>query len=219
MMPTILPRLSPDADEARGLLEEELATPPYTEAEPNIFERILAEILRGITRFLDGLTGLGAGPGTLVLAIGAALIILVAVRLIKPRLNARGSTPDAAVFEEGARRSATQHRSRAEELAGTGNWEAAVAETLRAVIRTAEERLVLDEQPGRTATEAGVQLGGAFPALAADITWLTDLFNETQYGSGRATGEDYRRAAQLDTSASGERPASAGGSPTLAAPR
>lgn len=211
--------LVPDSDEARRLLEEELAKPAYVEAQPNLVERILGDILRSIVRLLDGLDGLGAGPGTLVVAIGAALLILLAIVLIRPRLNARGRKPEAGVFDDGGKRSGAHHRNRASGLARSGDWNDAVAELLRAIIRSAEERLVIEEQPGRTATEAGVQLGGVFPPLSSDVAWLADLFNETRYGSGTATDEDYRRAAGLDARLSSERPLPAGGTTPLVAPQ
>lgn len=211
--------MAPDADDARTLLEQELTKPAYVEAQPNIFERMLAEVLRSIARLLDGIGGLGPGPGTLVLAIGAAIVIIVAIVLIRPRLNARGRTPERRVFDDGVRRSADVHRARAAAHADDGDWNGAVAELLRAIIRSAEDRVVVDEQPGRTATEAAVQLGGAFPGSSADVAWLADLFNETRYGSGTATGEDYRRAAGIDSRLTAERPVRSGGTTSLAAPQ
>ncbi|MHA7241074.1 DUF4129 domain-containing protein [Arthrobacter sp. TMS1-12-1] len=211
--------LSPDADEARRLLTEELARAPYVDAQPGILQRILAEFLRGVARLLDGVGGLGAGPGTLVLALGAVLVIVVAVVLIRPRANMRGRTHESAVFDDGATRSADHHRGRAAALAADGDWNGAVAEVLRALIRSAEERLVVADQPGRTATEAAAQLGAAFPPLSADVAWLADVFNETHYGSGTASEEAYRRAAGLDARLSSARPARPGGTTAPAAPR
>ncbi|WP_181034940.1 DUF4129 domain-containing protein [Arthrobacter sp. B0490] len=210
--------VAPDADEARRLLQDELARPAYVEAQPNIFERLLADVLRSIGRLLDGVGGLGPGPGTLVIALGAVLLVVVAVVLVRPRLNARGQKQEAAVFEDGARRAAEHHRRRSAALASGRDWNGAVAELLRAVIRSAEERVVVDEQPGRTASEAAGQLGSASPSLAPDITWLADLFNETHYGSGTATADDYRRAADVDARFLAERPG-AGSTTTPAAPR
>lgn len=216
--PLLAPLLTPDAEDARTLLEQELSKPAYVEAQPNIFERILDEALRGILRLVDGLGGLGAGPGTLVVAIGAALIIIVVIVLIKPRLNARGRKQETGLFDLGTRRSAAVHRERAAAHADRGDWNEAVAELLRAIIRTAEERVVIDEQPGRTATEAAHQLGGVFPSASPDLAWLADLFNETHYGSGAATSGDYRRAAAADARLSSERPRP-GMTTSAAAPR
>lgn len=209
----------PDADEARRLLEEELAEPAYLEAQPGIVERTLRGVLEGIARLFDGLGGLGAGPGTLVVAVGAALLVIVAVVLVRPRLNARGRRQQAPVFGDAAKRPAAYHRDRAAGLARDGNWNGAVAELLRAILRSAEERLVIEEQPGRTATEAAVQLGGMFPLQSADVAWLAGLFNETHYGNGTATAEDYRRASDVDSRLSAEQPLRAGSTTTPAAPR
>ncbi len=211
--------LMPDADEARRLLQDELAKAAYVEAQPTIVERVIADVLRSLGRLLDGVQGLGSGPGTLLVAIGAAVLIVVAVVLVRPRLNARGRTPEAAVFEDGARRSADQHRRRSSELAALGDWNGAVAELLRAIIRSAEERVVIEEQAGRTATEAAMQLGGMFPSLAPDVGWLADRFNETHYGNGTATAGDHRRAAALDAQLTAERPSAHGDTATPAAPR
>lgn len=211
------PFLAPDAEEARRLLEQELVKPAYVEAQPNFFERLFGEFLRGVVRLLEGVGGLGSGAGTLVLAIGAALIIIVAIVLIKPRLNARGRKQEIGVFDDDARYSAGQHRSRAAACAADADWNRAVAELLRAIIRSAEERVVVTEQPGRTATEAAMQLGGVFPSLSSDVAWLADLFNETHYGSGRASEADYQRAAGIDSRFSSERPARAEGTATPAA--
>ncbi len=214
-----VPVLAPDADEARRLLDQELARPAYVEAQPTIFERIIGDLLRGIARLIDGIGSLGAGPGTLVVALGAALIIILAIVIVRPRLNARGRKQDPAVFDDGVRRSAEHHRGRAAARAGSGDWNGAVAEVLRAVIRTAEERVVIDERPGRTATEAALQLGAVFPAVSGDAGWLADLFNETHYGSGVATREDYGRAVGIDAKLSSEQPVRTTGTAALAAPR
>ncbi|WP_052273837.1 DUF4129 domain-containing protein [Arthrobacter sp. L77] len=211
--------LTPDTDEARRLLEEELTEPPYVEAQPGIVERIISEILRGIARLLDGMGGLAPGPGTLVLALGAVLAVIVAVVLIKPRLNARGRKQESAVFDDDATHSADHHRGRAAALATARDWNGAVAEVLRAVIRSAEERLVVADQPGRTATEAAAQLGAVFAPLSADVAWLAEVFNETHYGSGTASGDAYRRAAALDARLSAERPIPSADTTAPAAPR
>lgn len=211
--------LAPDAEEARRLLEEELAGRAYVEAQPGLLERILTEVLRSLGRLLDGVGGLAPGPGTLVLALGAALLIIVAVVLIRPRLNARGRNRESAVFDDALTHSADHHRGRAAALAAGGDWNGAVTETLRAVIRSAEERLVVADQPGRTATEAAAQLGAVFPTLSLDVAWLAEVFNETHYGNGTASGGDYRRAAGIDARLVAERPVTSADTATPVAPR
>lgn len=210
--------LTPDADEARRLLEEELARQVYVDAEPGIVERAITAVLRALARLLDGLGGLGAGPGTVVLAIGAVLVIVVAILLIRPRLNARGRAQDAPVFEDGTGHSAAEHRARAAALGDEGNWNDAVAESFRALIRSAEERVLVDEQRGRTATEAASQVGTVLADLAPGITSLAELFNETQYGSGRATAADHRDAVALELRVSSTSPSHAAHAADMTSP-
>lgn len=199
--------LTPDADEARRLLEEELAGPAYAEAQPGLLERLLGDLLRGLARLLDGVGGLAPGPGTLVLALGAVLLVVVAVVLVRPRLNARGRAQDSPVFDDAGTHSADHHRGRAAALAADRDWNGAVAELLRAVIRSAEERLLVADQPGRTATEAAAQLGAVVPPLSEDVAWLADVFNETHYGSGTVSEDAYRRASGIDARLTAGRPA------------
>ncbi|WP_168796546.1 DUF4129 domain-containing protein [Arthrobacter echini] len=209
----------PDADEARRILEEELSKSVYVEARPNLLERIISDILRAAGRFIDGLGGLGPGAGTLVLALGAAVVVVLAIVLTRPRSTARGPRREQGVFDGGARLSAADHRNRSSVLAADGDWNGALAELLRAIIRSAEERVLLDEQPGRTASEAAVQLGGVFPSAAAEISWLAELFNETRYGRGAASHAQYERVAALEARLSAAQPARTGPPATPAAPR
>lgn len=215
----ILGALVPDADEARRLLDEELSKRIYVEARPDLAERIVGDLLRAIGRLLDGLGALGPGPGTVVLLLGAGIVVVLAVILSRPRANARGTRPEPGVFTGDVRRSAAEHRSRAAARAADRQWNEAIAELLRAIIRSAEERVLVDEQPGRTASEAAVQLGGVFPALAADVSWLAELFNETHYGRGTASDHQYRRAAEVDARLSALRPARGPAAESPAAPR
>lgn len=190
--------LTPDADEARRLLDEELSKRIYVEARPNLAERIVEDLLRAIGRLLDGLGALGPGPGTVVLLLGAGIVVVLAVILVRPRADPRGARAEPDVFIGDVRRSAAGHRSRAVDRAAAEQWNEAIAELLRAIIRSAEERVLVDEQPGRTASEAAAQLGGVFPALAGEVAWLAELFNETHYGRGTASDQQYRRAAEVD---------------------
>ncbi len=219
MIAGALPSQAPDADEARRLLEEELAERVYTDAQPNLVERIISDVLRAIGRLLDGLGSLGPGAGTLVLAAGAMIIIVLAVVLVRPRSNTRGTRQEPGVFEHGGRYSAAEHRRRSSARAADRDWNGAVAELLRAIIRSSEDRVLVDEQPGRTASEAAAQLGGIFPSLAAEVSWLAELFNETRYGRGTATEQQYRRVAELDARFSAAQPERADSAQTPAAPR
>ncbi|NOJ58532.1 DUF4129 domain-containing protein [Arthrobacter sp. 260] len=223
-VPTVMPLSShspvvPDDDEARRWLVDELARGPYQEAEPNIVERIIAAILEWLGSLLAGLRPLEAGPGTLLLALGAAVVIAAAVWLVRPRLNARRKVDSGGVFAGDTVRTALEHRQLADSAAASKDWDTALTERLRAVIRSAEERGIIDSQPGRTAGETAVQLRTAFGPPAEETSWLADRFNEVHYGSQAADAPDYQRATAIDDLLTTTSPAAQRHTPELMAPR
>lgn len=223
-VPTVMPLAGhspvvPDDDEARRWLIDELARGPYQEAEPNVIERIIAAVLEWLGSLLAGLRPLEAGPGTLLLVLGAAIVIAVAVWLVRPRLNARRKLRTGGVFAGDAVRTALEHRQLADSAAAAKDWHTALTERLRAVIRSAEERGIIDSQPGRTAGETAVQLRGAFGPAAEETIWLADRFNEVHYGSQSADASDYRRATAIDDLLTATPPAAQRHTPELMAPR
>lgn len=209
----------PDDEEARGWLMDELAQGRYQEAEPNFLERIATSILEWLGSIFADLRPLEAGPGTLLLALGAAVVIAAAVWLVKPRLNARTQRARTGVFSGDTVRTAHEHRALAAAAAESRDWDLALTERLRAVIRSAEERGIVDRQPGRTAGETGVQLRAAFGVVGGDTLWLADRFNEVHYGNLPANETDYQRATAIDELLASARPDLQQSAQELAAPR
>ena len=212
--------VEPDADQARNWLENELSRAEYQDAQPGLLERAVAKILEFFAELLSGIQGVGAPVGILLLALGAVVLLALAVLVVRPRLNAR-KKPAGLFDETAADQDAAGHRALAEQAARSGNWDAALAERLRAILRSAEERIILHPQPGRTAREAGTSLSAVFPAAAEEIHWLSRRFDEVRYGGSRAAEPDARRAADLDSALLASRPAAPGASaaPILAVPK
>lgn len=215
-VPVSVPLL-PDDERARQLLREELAKGIYQEAEPSLLERAWAAVLNWLAEVFGSIQSVDAGIGTILLAAGAVALILVAVLLIRPRLNARRRR-DPQVFDAETGRSATGHRELAESAAGRSDWDAALTERFRAITRTAEERVILDEQPGRTAVEVADQLSNSFNPLSAELAWLASRFNEVHYGARPATQEDYLRTVNLDEQLLRTQPERGVGSPRWTVP-
>lgn len=190
--------IEPDAEEARQLLRQELAQPAYRQAEPSLLEQAWTAVLNWLGEALGQIRSVDAGLGTLLLAAGAAVVVILAVLLIKPRLNARRRRTEPSVFARDSDLAAQSHRALADAAAADGHWDEALTERFRAIARAAEERLVLDEQPGRTAGEVAAQLQAAFSRFGPDISWLALRFNEVHYGARPAARTDYERAAALD---------------------
>lgn len=196
LLPSTVP-LQPDDDEARRLLKDELAQGIYQEAEPSLLERAWTAFLNWLGELLGQIRSVDAGLGTILLAVGAVVVIAVAILLIKPRLNAR-RRPEPSVFQASARSSAQTHRAAADAAARNSQWDEALTERFRAITRSAEERVIIDEQAGRTAVEVARQLQDLFNAQSGDLDWLALRFNEVHYGARPATQGDYQRTVELD---------------------
>ncbi|MFE9015268.1 DUF4129 domain-containing protein [Streptomyces cyaneofuscatus] len=184
---------------AREAAESELSKPMYHENDPNILQR-------GLNHFWDWVAGVfdaaaGAAPGGPAgLAVLALILIGLAAalwwRLGSPQRSSR--TPDA-LFESDGPRSAAQHRATAEAHAAALRWTEAVQERMRAIVRSLEERALLDPRPGRTADEAATEAGRALPGHATRLRSAARDFDDVTYGGRTAGQPTYLALRTLDT--------------------
>ncbi|MBD8080722.1 DUF4129 domain-containing protein [Cellulosimicrobium arenosum] len=199
--------VQPGADEARRWLVHELAKPEYAQ-DPSLLER-----------FLDWFTGLFDGAPTLDLHRGLAALAVVAVvvvvavvayRVAGPVRLSRKGAPSAVVLDEDDR-SAAELRAAADSAAAAGDWATAVLERFRAVVRSLEERALVEPRPGRTAREAAEAGGDRLPDVAADLTTAAHLFDDVCYGK-RTVGPDADASLRaLDARAAATRPTARAG--------
>ncbi|MEV7670747.1 DUF4129 domain-containing protein [Streptomyces sp. NPDC088752] len=191
---------------AREAAERELSDPRYHENDPSLLQR-------GLDRFwewLDDLFGSAsqAAPGGVLglVVIVLAVVALVAAlwwRLGTPRRTS--STTGDSLFADGPR-SARDHREAAARHASAGRWNEAVQERMRAVVRSLEERALLDSRPGRTADEAAAEAGRSLPAHADGLRLAVRAFDDVTYGGRTADEAAYRRVEELDTALERTRP-------------
>ncbi|HVL86337.1 MAG TPA: DUF4129 domain-containing protein, partial [Pseudonocardia sp.] len=110
-----------------------------------------------------------------------------------------------ALFAAGPRTSA-DHRAAADAHAARGEWDAAVRERFRAVVRDLEERELIDTRAGRTAGEAATDAGLVLPSCAADLHAAAGLFDEVVYGGRRAAQDGDARIRAVDDAVRRARP-------------
>lgn len=191
------PPVVPGRDEARRWAEEELARPEYREAAPGWLEDLWEGLLDWL-RSLDGGFGL-EGPGAAPwIGIAIAVLAGAAIVLARPRLNPTARRA-AGVFDAGPAVSAAAYRERAAAAAAAGDWAAAAVDCFRALVRTAEDRDVLDARPGRTADEAAHTLAVSFSAEASSLAEAARTFDGIRYGSESAGPDTYAAMLALDT--------------------
>lgn len=199
-------------EEAARLAQQELSKQVYQERRPGLWQRLVRWLLDQAGELLDRVAGVSPGgrSGLVVLA----LLVVVAIVAVRLRVGpfGRRSPVDPALFT-GRVRTADEHRAAADAHAARGEWAEAVRERLRAVVRSLEERAVLDERPGRTADEAAAEAGAVLPSCADDLRRATRLFDDVWYGGRPAdpTGDAALRA--LDEKVRGTRAVPVGTSP------
>ncbi len=208
--PLTLPR-----DPAREAARRELSKGMYHQNDPSWYERAMDAFWEWLDKVLGAASAATpGGPLGLVVIVLAVLALLGALwwRLGTPRRAAASAT---ALFDDRPR-SAAEHRAAAEARAAQGHWNQAVQERMRAVVRSLEERALLDARPGRTADEAASEAGSALPAHADRLRAAARDFDDVTYGGRSASEETYLRLAALDTDLERTRPALAGSAPATA---
>ncbi|MEU6145081.1 DUF4129 domain-containing protein [Streptomyces sp. NPDC047081] len=208
--PVTIPR-----DPAREAARRELSKRMYHENDPSLFQRALNAFWDWVDKLFG--TAASATPGGalgLVVVIVAVLAVLGALwwRLGTPR---REPASSAALFDDRPR-SAAEHRAAAEAHAAQGHWNQAVQERMRAIVRSLEERALLDARPGRTADEAAAEAGRALPSQLDRLRAAARDFDDVTYGGRRASETSYHGIAELDRDLERTKPQLASSTPSTA---
>ncbi|MGW2094026.1 DUF4129 domain-containing protein [Promicromonospora sukumoe] len=199
----------PDRDTAREWLTSELQRPEYAERES-----LLSRMIGWVLDWLNGIewpgAGMSGGQLGLLIAGVAAVVLLIAWLVAGPVQLGRARKGSAEVLETDDARTAAQMRTAADAAAASGDWRTAAVERFRAVVRSLEERVIIEPRPGRTAQEAAGDAGRRLPAQAAGLRSGADLFDGVEYGDRVATAADDAALRELDAAVTAARPAPTG---------
>ncbi|GAA1932460.1 DUF4129 domain-containing protein [Streptomyces sodiiphilus] len=192
---------------AREAAEEELSRQIYADQRPGLFRRAFDWVWEHVFEVLDSLAirtpGGWWGLAVIILLV-AALVVALRMRLGPLRGTPTGRG-DGTLFGERLR-TADEHRAAAAEHAAAGRWNEAVQERLRAIVRSLEERALLDPRPGRTADEAAAEAGRVLPGLAARLHTASGVFDAVTYGGQQAGPQDHAQLHTLDEELARTRP-------------
>ena len=197
------PPLDPTSPQARQWLEDELRKGIYHE-QKGLLERIWDWLN-------DLISGAGAGAGglagwTIWIAVAVILAVVALVVLRSLHAERRMTAPSREGVLDGPTRTAAEYRASAARALEAGDADTAVLEAYRALTRSAIERTLLDDLPGRTAHEVAVALGPVFPASAPSLAVAADTFDAVRYGRRAAHPESARDVVALDAELARTRP-------------
>jgi Domain of unknown function (DUF4129) len=173
-------------------------------------ESLTQRLLDAINRLLNGLYTAGKSfPGGWWSVVALAALTALAITLVLARLGplARAHREPGRPAPGGPPLSAADHRQRAAQLAGAGDYAAAILEAVRGIARQLEERGVLSPRLGRTADEIAAEAGLALPAEAATLQDTARLFDDICYGERPGTSAGYALVQALDTRLQSAHPA------------
>jgi len=182
-------------EEARRLAELELADPAYRAAEPGLIQRALRWLQDWLQDALDRVGG--ASPGGWLGVLGLVALVLVVVLIVRWRMgpvSRAGTVP----FTVDPATSAAEYRLRADRAAASGQWAEAISQRMRALVRTGQERGLIDAQPGWTADEVAAALGDALPGSGPILAAAATTFDQVRYGGRPATAAAHEAVRAAD---------------------
>ena len=200
--------LAPDRATAREWLLRELAEPDYVPGAGPLGR------LRAI------LNDLGLGPSSILWLLLAVSVLAVVVGVLwfagSPQRRARRRTGSTVAEDRSEPVAAADFRARAERAAAEHRFDQAVLDRFRAIVRSLEERSVLEPRPDRTADEAAREAAVLLPGHGAELDSAALMFDDVCYGSRAGTPAGYAALTSTDARVTAARPvvpADAGGPP------
>ena len=189
---------TPGADQARRAAVKELSRPVYRQ-EADLWNRIW-QWLKDHLSTSSMVPGVPSWVSTAVVVIVGAVIVSLLILLISRISSARRvATQSLSVFTDD--RDAAALTRAADEAAEQADFATAVVERFRAVIRSLDERGIIDEYPGMTALEAAVLAHRALGEhrLTGPLYEAAHLFDAVLYGrvvSTRSQDQQIRDLAE-----------------------
>ena len=181
--------------QAQRLAELELSDPAYRAAQPGFVERAITWLVEWVQRVAQ--RAADAAPGGWLGILGLVLLVVVAVLFIRWRVGPL-SRAAGMTFTVDPGTSAAQYRSRAEELAAAGQWDEAISQRMRALVRAGQERGLIDTHPGWTADEVAASVAERVPEARDQLTAAARTFDEVRYGGRPGSLAAYRAVAEAD---------------------
>ncbi len=197
-------------EQAQRLAELELSDPAYRAARPSLIEQAITWLVEWVQRVAGRASDLA--PGGWIGILGLVLLVVVLAIFVRWRLGPV-SRSAGLTFTVDPETSAAQYRTHADELAAAGQWDGAVSERMRALVRASQERGLIDAHPGWTADEVATEVGQRVPDARAALDAAARTFDEVRYGGRPGSPAAYGAIADADDQVSAASVVGAGSPP------
>ncbi len=172
-------------DPAAEAARRELAKAVYAQSRPSVTQQIVGWVVDHVLAAIARAASLAPGGSVgLVVLVGLLVLVVVVVLRRTGSVLRSGPAQDGRLFT-GRPRTAAEYRAAADTAAAVGDWDEAVRQRFRAVVRSLEERDILEPRPGRTADEAAAEASRDLPLCADALRAAAYSFDDVAYG-GRA---------------------------------
>jgi hypothetical protein len=203
-------------DPAASEAAHELSKKVYRDEQPSLLTRAVDWVWDHVREFLDRASDAAPGGriGLLLLVVAVAVVVGVLIwRFGAPGRSARVRPGADAVTPT---RTAVEHERQADAYAAEERWAEAIRERLRGLVANLVDRGLVDNRPGRTASEVASVAGRALPSAAEDLAAAVQIFADVWYGGREASAEQDERmreaASRVAAAHPGDATAAAGAS-------
>lgn len=199
--------VDPSAVDARRWAEEELARDVYN-PQQSIFTKIGQWFMSLLEDLFSG-HAVASNPvaAAVIAALIIALIVFLSLNWTRVRRIRHASARAAAsheLFDDA--RSAAELRRDAEAALRAGDLNTAFLEFYRALIRSLDERVLIEDRPGLTAREAAAAATVPFPAFEGTWYWAASVFDAVRYGHTQVRPADVDQLTNFDRQVGATRP-------------
>lgn len=184
---------TPDDEEARRLLDERIDSYDVDDSI-GLWERLLRWLNDALAFDVDS-----SGAGSLIiqalLIIAVIVLVILLLRYFRPSARPDISVDEAQLVDPAI--DAQEYFDHAQRYLASGELDQAYVHAYRFMVRTAQQRQLVDVTPATTATLFGWSLGAVLPNHRDAINHASTEFNRTVYGGAHPSRESVTTMLQL----------------------
>lgn len=185
---------TPDDDKARRLLDDRIDSYDVDPENMSLWERIVTW-LDDLLAFNVDASGAGSILLKMLLIVAVAVLLFLLFRYFRPSVSPAAQDADTSLVDPDV--SAAQYLASAQRYLADEDFEQGYLHAFRAMVRSAEQRGLVEVTPSTTATVFGWSLGAVLPSFQRRISEAATEFNSISYGGTVPTREATTHMVQL----------------------